>query len=80
MNTTRIQKTATAKPQRRRRRRLGLWYRAGWRFNYMMLNAYGPAQLGGQGQPDPRVLMRQERAERVRALNASEGPAPRTLG
>lgn len=64
--------TASTPP---RRRRLGLWYRAGWRFNYIMLGAYGPAQLGGAGQPDPRVVMREERAERVRALNAGGPPA-----
>lgn len=76
MHTGLDQQKATTTPPRGRRR-LGLWYRAGWRFNYMMLGAYGPAQLGGQGQPDPRVLMRQERAARVQALNA--GTPPRRL-
>jgi len=77
MRTTLSQQAASAKPQRRRR--LGLWYRAGWRFNYVMLGAYGPAQLGGDGQPDPRVAMRQERSELVQALNATPRPARRML-
>ena len=69
MNTDLNQKTTT--PKVLRRRRLGLWYRVSWRLNYLLLGAYGPAQLGGDGQPDPRVLMRLERAERVRALDVS---------
>lgn len=77
MNTAVNQQPTT--PKLRRRRRLGLWYRAGWRFNYMMLGAYGPAQLGGDGQPDPRVLMRQERAELVRALEDGARPVRRLL-
>jgi hypothetical protein len=58
-----------------RRRRLSWRYRAGWRFTYVMLNAYGPAQLGGNGQPDPRALMRRDRAERVRALEVQRPTA-----
>jgi hypothetical protein len=54
---------------RARHPRLGLWYRTGWRLNYMLLGAYGPAQLGGEGQPDPRTVMVEERAERQRALD-----------
>jgi hypothetical protein len=64
------------RPHASRPRRLGLWYRVGWRLNYMILSAYGPAELGGTGQPDPRVQMRQARAERVLALRpATLGPA-----
>ena len=77
MNTALNQQPTT--PKARRRRRLGFWYRAGWRFNYMMLGAYGPAQLGGDGQPDPRVLMQLERAERVRALEDGARPLRRLL-
>jgi len=77
VSTTLSRQAADAKPQRHRR--LGLWYRAGWRFNYVMLGVYGPAQLGGDGQPDPRVLMRQERADRARALSTTERPARRML-
>lgn len=51
-----------------RRRRLGIGYRIGWCLNYALLNAYGPADLGGPGQPDPRVAMRAERALRTSRL------------
>lgn len=75
MSTAPNQESTAPKAQRRR---LSLWYRAGWRFNYLMLGAYGPAQLGGEGQPDPRALMQLERAGRLRALAAGARPAPDT--
>lgn len=58
------------------RRRLSLWYRMGWRFNYAMLNTYGPAELGGAGQPDPRAEMRKARELRSRAVQ----PDPPVIG
>ena len=51
-------------------RRLGLRYRIAWRLNYLLLSTYGPAALGGTGQPDPRRRMREERAARTAALTA----------
>lgn len=58
----------TTAPAFRRPAQLPLRYRIGWRLNYIALSAYGPAELGGAGQPDPRRRMRQERADRVAAL------------
>ena len=49
-------------------RRLGLRYRIAWRLNYLLLSTYGPAELGGTDQPDPRRQMREERAARTAAL------------
>lgn len=68
----------TAVPALLRPAHLPLWYRIGWRLNFIALSAYGPAELGGVGQPDPRRRMRQERAARVAALpslsRAPDGP------
>lgn len=47
--------------------RLPLRYRIGWRLSDLALSAYGPAEPGGEGQPDPHRRMRQERAARAGA-------------
>jgi hypothetical protein len=42
-------------------KRLGIWYRIGWRITYVLLHVYGPPTLGGEGEPDPRSRMRADR-------------------
>lgn len=54
----------------RSRRKLGFWYRVGWRINYTLLSIMGPPELSGSN--DPRRRMRAERAERERRLARSD--------
>lgn len=53
--------------------RLPLGYRIGWRLKFNFLVAFGPADLDWYN--DPRTRMRQERADRLRALIPTD-PAP----
>jgi hypothetical protein len=41
---------------------LSHWYRFGWRVRYILLNVFGPAQLGDN---DPSTALRRERQSRV---------------
>jgi hypothetical protein len=42
---------------------LSHWYRFGWRVRYILLNVFGPAQLGDDN--DPSTALRRERQARV---------------
>jgi hypothetical protein len=47
---------------------LSLWYRFGWRVRYILLNIFGPAQLGDH---DPSTELRRERQARVEQARRS---------
>jgi hypothetical protein len=44
---------------------LSIWYRMGWRFRYLAMSVFGPAQLGTAD--DPQIRLRRERESRVAA-------------
>jgi hypothetical protein len=48
---------------------LSIAYRVGYRIRYLMLSLFGPAQLGGDA--DPQERLRHERAARVAAARAA---------
>ncbi len=47
---------------------LSLWYRFGWRVRYILLNIFGPAQLGDH---DPSTELRRERQARAEQARRS---------
>ena len=47
---------------------LSLWYRFGWRVRYVLLNIFGPAQLGDH---DPSTELRRERQAKVEQARRS---------
>jgi hypothetical protein len=51
--------------RREEREGLTLGYRIGYRLRYLALSLFGPAQLGGEA--DPQRRLRHERAARVEA-------------
>lgn len=53
--------------------RLGFWYRVRWRISYLLLHAYGPADLAQAD--DPRAAMRVQRRARELAMGPPHAPS-----